>query len=568
MPRRRVALADCALALVASFLPVVVRADLPVHCLRHQILGEWIFKLGPSSSHRSSCGHMRPDIESVQPHDLENVVETKRITLLEPNIARTDNGSSGTFTMIYDEGFEVRIDGHIFLAFSSFDLGTAGSSNFTENARRSNCGETSRGWFRDESRKSWGCYKGSKVHQSLSLLSYVPEEKRFSFGYDKPRSRTWHEKRVGHLNMLQMSWTARVYDRFVGKSLRELNRLAGIQRASHRQPRAAAAPPPRPADVQAADAKSHASGACPDPPQRHREKAGNILSRLMLKGQQPLLPCQLRKQLQSFAQAPDRALQEVEGRLPKSFDWRHARGGRNFLEPVMDQADCGSCYAVSTLRMLTARHKIKTNDTQAEPWSISFPLHCAEYNQGCKGGYGFLASKWSEDVGLLPASCAPYKASSGVCQVNCDLSSLKRRYRAADHHLVGGWYGNGSSVQMMLELYERGPLVVSFEPSDDFMMYSGGIYTESLVGVRAPLAANHVEWQKVDHAVLLVGWGEELGQKYWVVQNSWGSDWGEGGYFRIARDINDSGIESQAEGADVVEDDHPEVLRQFVEQRD
>merc|ERR1740115_699534 len=116
----------------------------------------------------------------------------------------------------------------------------------------------------------------------------------------------------------------------------------------------------------------------------------------------------------------------------------------------------------------------------------------------------------------------------------------------------------------MDEVYNKGPIVVSFEPSDDFMMYAGGIFTQPHVDIPAPLLRSHTEWQKVDHAVLLVGWGEEAGQKYWLVQNSWGADWGEGGFFRIARDINDSGVESQAECADVVEDEHPEVVEEFI----
>merc|ERR1719163_1762181 len=91
--------------------------------------------------------------------------------------------------------------------------------------------------------------------------------------------------------------------------------------------------------------------------------------------------------------------------LPKAWDWGDVNGV-NFLEPVMDQGDCGSCYAASSGRMLTARHKINLNNTQAVPWSINFPLMCSEYNQGCKGGYGILTAKWSRDVGLLPATCS------------------------------------------------------------------------------------------------------------------------------------------------------------------
>jgi len=100
---------------------------------------------------------------------------------------------------------------------------------------------------------------------------------------------------------------------------------------------------------------------------------------------------------------------------------------------------------------------------------------------------------------------------------------------------------------MMKELHENGPVVVSFEPTDEFMYYGEGIFVSGNTRL-------HQEWQKVDHAVLLIGWGEEGGQKYWLVQNSWGETWGEQGYFRIARGENDSGIESISVKAKVVKD--------------
>jgi len=547
------------LVLLLAVLPGV-QCDLPVHCLRHQVEGAWDFALGPLSKQRSSCGHQRPDVEEVQPQGVDGSAATKRVTLLEPNIAKSETGQ-GTFTMIYDEGFEVELDDHVFFAFNKFDLAGAGNSNTTENAKRSHCGETARGWYRDKSRTKWGCYKATKVNQPISLLSVVPEVKPFSNNYDKPRELSWHKQRVKHINMLQMSWTAQVYHRFVGKSMRELNSYSGIVRTLPREQQLAKIPRKN----SFLELESKISDGCPDLPIVQRAKPGEVLSRLMLKGQKPLKPCQLKKQLMTFSQPVDTELQKVEKSLPRVFSWSNARGGRNFLEPVMDQSDCGSCYVVSTTRMLSARHKIRTNNTKAEPWSISFPLHCAEYNQGCKGGYGFLASKWSEDIGLIPASCAPYN-TSGTCGSTCDPKTMKKRYHAKHHHLVGGFYGNSSSVNMMLELHKHGPLVVSFEPTDDFMMYAGGIFTTQMLTVPAPLIKSKTEWQKVDHAVLLVGWGEESGQKYWIVQNSWGTDWGEAGYFRIARDINDSGIESGAEGAEVVEDDRPEVLVDFLEQ--
>lgn len=458
--------------------------------------------------------------------------------------------------MIYDEGFEVHAEGLVFLAFSRFDL-------YSENGEQknvSNCGETLRGWYRNaSSRGEWGCYKGRKVSQALSLISVAPPKPHIPPHFDKPRSRRWHASQVRRLNALQLSWSARVYERFVGKSLREMNDFAGIKRE------ALASLPRSEQHRQAVKLLEVGQADCPPLPAMQRGKPDDVLAKLLLNGQRGLKPCQLRRQLQVFSQPTDPKVAATEASLPQSFDWRQGRGGQHFLEGVMDQADCGSCYMVSTMRMLTARHKIKMNDTSLEPWSISFPLHCSEYTQGCKGGYPELTAKWSEDVGLLPASCAPY-ATEGKCAISCDVSKLGKRYRAANYRYIGGFYGDSNAADMMLELYRNGPIVVAFEPTEDFMYYAGGIFADPRVGVPAPLRRSSTEWQKVDHAVLLVGWGEELGQKYWIVQNSWGDSWGEGGYFRIARDINDSGVESVAVAADVVEDERPEVLEEFLAQ--
>jgi cathepsin C len=103
---------------------------------------------------------------------------------------------------------------------------------------------------------------------------------------------------------------------------------------------------------------------------------------------------------------------------------------------------------------------------------------------------------------------------------------------------------------MMEEVYNNGPVVVSFEPDYNFMMYKNGIYHSITDETWINSGMPKPEWEKVDHSVLLVGWGEEnTGEKYWIIQNTWGPAWGEEGFFRMKRGSDEFGIESICETA-------------------
>jgi cathepsin C len=101
-------------------------------------------------------------------------------------------------------------------------------------------------------------------------------------------------------------------------------------------------------------------------------------------------------------------------------------------------------------------------------------------------------------------------------------------------------------AEIMNEIYRNGPIVMNFEPKYDFMHYGGGVYHSD----SASQAYSTPEWEKVDHSVLAYGWGEENGEKFWLIQNSWGPNWGENGNFRMRRGTDESAIESMAESAD------------------
>jgi cathepsin C len=404
------------------------------------------------------------------------------------------------WTMVYDEGFELTVDEWSYFAFSRFDFVTdlTGSKS-----AKSTCDQTLEGWYSNKARTQYGCYQsrkigGSNSTQKMAFATTADKKAVVKHGVTSTTdenavlSDSFHEKMVHALNQRPgASWKAKVYSRWLGKSLKELYLLQGIVRSWSRS--------------------------------------------------------EMREGLHRSVY-----LQKLRGNSStsheKAWDWR-AVGGQNFLEPVMDQGSCGSCYAVAGMRMLSARHRIATKNPEAEPFSISYPMACSEYNQGCKGGYGFLIAKWSMDVGLIPESCAPYDAAFTCGSHLPDSCKQAKRWRAANHRYVGGFYGGTNEESMLAELYQHGPMSTGFQVQNDFMYYSEGIYSS---GHDIPRDG---AWVKVDHGVLMMGWGEEKGMKYWSCQNSWGPDWGEDGYFRFKRGENLGGIESISEAADVVEDE-------------
>jgi len=197
---------------------------------------------------------------------------------------------------------------------------------------------------------------------------------------------------------------------------------------------------------------------------------------------------------------------------------------------------------------MEARLRIKSKMQDRTLFSPQAVVSCSRYNQGCDGGYPILVGRHGEEFGFVPESCFPYEASNSVCTKQCNNG---KRYFVKNHQYVGGFYGACNEVEMMKEIHRAGPIVVAFEAPGSLFYYSDGVFT----GPSPKFEQNEVgvnKWEQTNHAVVAVGWGVDQGTKYWIIKNTWGSRWGQGGYFRIRRGTDECASESMASAFDVV----------------
>lgn len=513
------------------------------------------------------------------------------------------------WTMVADEGWEVNFPTKMaqefldlkggnasFFAFSSYELTKPIPEKPDPNSKSKNlCNETMVGWY-SVGRTQYGCWSGKQLvhkppkkkvedaavrdgHADTSLIATTSHLRRTHkhrhrlteeqkkqpedieadenlIDPNKPLTLTDLERKAAASNARSGGrWQAKAYKRWVGLSMVQLRKKRGLRSYEH--------PFSRHEEQQQGfvsliglKRRSSASGLPGGPTP---EEKWLSLSRLVKHGPaaaNATYKALMRKEQEEWeANGNTRAylvgLAEAEKTLPKAVDWRNYNGV-NYLEPVMDQQDCGSCYAVSASRMINARYKIKWNRPDAKPFSISFPLYCSEYNQGCEGGYGYLHARWGEDVGLVPAECAPYTPHGVSCAVNASCIQEHRSrdgvsYRVANHRYLNGADDAATAAALMHEIAYNGPVVVGLsgrQLGDDFMMYIGGVYT----GEEKPPN------QPGGHAIMLMGYGTDdlTGEPYWIIQNSWGAEWGEGGYIRVARRVVQF---RTVEAADVVVDE-------------
>ncbi|RZB40822.1 cathepsin L [Asbolus verrucosus] len=193
-------------------------------------------------------------------------------------------------------------------------------------------------------------------------------------------------------------------------------------------------------------------------------------------------------------------------------DWRN----QGAVSEVKNQGQCGSCWAFSTTGAVEGQLALSGRGLTSLSEQNLVDCTTGYGNQGCSGGWMDSAFDYIHDYGIESERDYPYEAYDGYCRFNQGLSVTT----------VSSYYDipSGSESSLQQAVGQAGPVAVAIDATDELQFYSGGYFYDTTCNDR-----------DLNHGVLVVGYGNEGGNDYWIVKNSWGSGWGESGYFRLAR---------------------------------
>lgn len=214
------------------------------------------------------------------------------------------------------------------------------------------------------------------------------------------------------------------------------------------------------------------------------------------------------------------ASSEIEDmQIPETYDWRD-----QFPECVRevqstDLTCMGATYAMAAIS--AAEDRICMHSKEQTKLSLSEFLDCDTTAKGCKGGDVAKVLNYGKRKGLLEQSCYPLERAGSCPEDHFELNSCraeKMQYRVIDHCLAEKVEG------VKREILKNGPVLAMVQPFTDFLTYSEGVY------MRTQDSFKYAGY----HIVKVIGWTNIKENDVWIIENTWGPDWGQKGFGKIA----------------------------------
>jgi C1A family cysteine protease len=207
--------------------------------------------------------------------------------------------------------------------------------------------------------------------------------------------------------------------------------------------------------------------------------------------------------------------------FPPVLDYRLSK---SVISPVKDQGACGSCWAFSSAESLEGQMRMNGNIVNVSAQNF---VDCVSIDAGCNGGWMDDALAYAEKYGVETDTDYPYTATDQACAYNSSEATIKP---------VMYYEINKSDDGLRHALLTVGPVSIALDATSKFMEYGPDdyIFNDDTCDTTTP-----------DHALLLVGYNDK--EHYWIVKNSWNTDWGRQGYIYINNTLaNICGISSFA----------------------
>jgi len=259
-----------------------------------------------------------------------------------------------------------------------------------------------------------------------------------------------------------------------------------------------------------------------------------------------LSPEQFAKQYLNYRHTADPTTVEPEPTMPSSnlaaptsFDWRD----KNAVTPVKNQGQCGSCWAFSTTESIESFWFLAGHNLTS--LAVQQIVSCDTVDGGCNGGDTPTAYAYVKKAGGIEGSAVyPYTSgggSNGVCKFKSNEIVAKiSGFSYAVPPCNSGTCNNQQETKLPAALAASGPFSICLDASP-WQDYSGGVMKTGCPHAYADM----------DHCVQMVGYNMEASTPYWIVRNSWATDWGIEGYIYLGYGSNVCGVANEVTAATI-----------------